>query len=235
MTGPPRAPRKLAASNLTRTAGSLTVTLTPSKPLRAGDDIPIALNLSGSTAALEPYLGAWAHVIVIGEDLRSFAHAHPIEPATAPTLVHTHVVTGPPPSEIHIVTNFPCAGLYKLWAQFQSAGQVITVPFVLQVGPAASRNKQTAIIPPDAVRIRVTQHGYEPASVRIPADTPVTLALTRESSPNCGSEIVFPALSIRKALPPGETVPVQLPAQPAGEIGFSCGMGMFRGMIVATF
>ena len=30
-----------------------------------------------------------------------------------------------------------------------------------------------------------------------------------------------------------EPVLVELPAQAAGEIGFSCGMGMFRGMIVA--
>jgi hypothetical protein len=232
VAGSPRAHRNLAASNLTQTAGSLTVTLTPSKPLRAGDDIPIALSLAGSTETLEPYLGAWAHAIVIGADLKSFAHAHPIEPATT-GLVHTHAAAGPPPDQIHIVTNFPTAGLYKLWAQFQSAGHVITVPFVLQVAPAASRDTPATSVPPAAVRIRVTQHGYDPASIEIPANTPMTLALTRESSPNCGSEVVFPALAIRKALPIGETVLVELPAQPAGEIGFSCGMGMFRGMIVA--
>ena len=122
-------------------------------------------------------------MIVIGEDLRTFAHAHPILPAIMPSLVHTRVVSGPPPSEIHIVMNFPRAGLYKLWAQFQSSGNVITVPFVLQVAPAASRGKQITSVPDGAVRIRVTQHNYKPASVEIPANTPVTLALPRESSP----------------------------------------------------
>ena len=90
-----------------------------------------------------------------------------------------------------------------------------------------------AKVPAGAVRIQVTQQGYQPASLEIPASKPLTLAFTRESEPNCGSEVIFPKLNIRQALPLGQTVLVQLPAQPAGEIAFSCGMGMFRGMIVA--
>jgi hypothetical protein len=127
VAGVARPAQKLISSGLSRTAGSLCVELEPSKPLRAGQDTPITLKLAGSNDALEPYLGAWAHVIVIGENFRSFAHAHPIEPATVMTLVHAHAPAGPPPGEIHIVTNFPAPGLYKLWAQFQQAGQVLTV------------------------------------------------------------------------------------------------------------
>jgi hypothetical protein len=224
--------QKLVASSvLTQAAGSLSVKLTPSKPLRAGDDIPITLSLTGSIDTLEPYLGAWAHVIVIGEGYRSFAHAHPIETAAA---AHTHAALGPPPNKIHIVTNFPSAGLYKLWAQFQQAGHVVTVPFVLRVDPAAVPSpKPLTSVHPDAVRIHVSERGFEPARIEIPADRPLTLAFTRDSTPNCGSEVVFPSLGIRQALPVGETVLVQLPAQPTGELGFGCGMGMYRGMIVA--
>jgi plastocyanin domain-containing protein len=79
----------------------------------------------------------------------------------------------------------------------------------------------------------VTQHGYQSAKLEIPSNTSLTLAFRRESEPNCGSEVVFPSQNIRKALPPGRTILVQLPAQAAGEIAFSCGIGMFRGMIVA--
>src|SRR5262249_28110214 len=154
---------------------------------------------------------------------------HPLEPAATIGLAHTHANAGPPPNEIHIMTNFPSEGLYKLWAQFQQAGQVITVPFVLRVGPAEGASLKVTI-PPDALPIRVTPHGYEPPRVEIPVNAPLTLAFTRESSPNCGSEVLFPLLGIRKALPVGETVLVQLPAQPAGEISFSCGMGMYRGI-----
>ncbi len=235
VAGPARPPRHLAASStLTQAAGSLAVKLTPSKPLRAGDDIPITLSLTGALDALQPYLGAWAHVIVIGEGYRSFAHAHPIETAAAMSLVHTHSALGPPPNAIHIVASFPSAGLYKLWAQFQQAGNVITVPFVLRVDPApAPSPKPGPSIPPDAVHIQVSERGYEPARIEIPANRALTLAFTRDSTPNCGSEVVFPSLGIRKSLPVGETVLVQLPAQPAGELSFGCGMGMHRGMIVA--
>jgi hypothetical protein len=235
VAGPARAPQKLVASAaLSQVAGSLSVKLTPSKPLRAGEDVPITLDLSGSINTLEPYLGAWAHVIVIGEGYRSFAHAHPIETATAAmSLVHTHAAAGPPPNAIHIVTNFPSAGLYKLWAQFQQAGQVVTVPFVLRVDPAAAPiQKPGPSIPSDAVHIQVSERGYEPARIEIPASRSLTLAFTRDSTPNCGSEVVFPSLGIRKELPVGETVLVQLPAQPAGQLAFGCGMGMYRGMIV---
>jgi hypothetical protein len=276
--GPVRARRKLAApGNLNQEAGSIVVTLEPAKPLRAAEDIPIKLKLTGPMDRLEPYLGAWAHVFVIGEDLRSFSHAHTMEAPTvtggarvaigeAPSLrmglgradensspageggVHTHAADGPPPREIQIMTSFPSAGLYKLWLQLQEAGRVVTVPFVLQVGPARGLSAGTVADPgfvttplaqaqvgrgSGPIRIRVTQRGYEPSSVEIPANTPVTLAFTRESSPNCGSEVVFPSFGIRKALPLGQTVLVQLPAQPAGEIGFSCGLGMYRGMAVA--
>lgn len=215
-------------------ARSPSLRLIPAKALRAGEDIPIALEFTSSLDALEPYLGAWAHVIVIGEHFSSFAHAHPTETATAPGMIHTHIQAGPPPGEVDIVTNFPTAGMYKLWAQYQQAGEVITVPFVLHVAGAAQPKHAVTGIPEDAVRIRVTQHGYDPARIEIPADQPVTLAFTRDETPNCGAEVVFPSLGVRQALPLSATVLIKLPAQSAGEIAFSCGMGMFRGMVVAT-
>ncbi|MBI4906712.1 MAG: YHYH protein [Acidobacteria bacterium] len=230
--GPGRPEQKLVASaSFTQTAGPLMVSLTLPPRLSAGKDVPFTLKFTGSTEALEPYLGAWAHVIVVGSGWRSFAHAHPID---SPGLVHTHAPAGPPPEEVRILTSFPTQGMYKLWVQLQNAGQVLTIPFVLAVGPkVAASTKTVRPIPTGAYRIRISQHGYNPANVTIPANAPVTLAFTRESTPNCGAEVVFPALGLRKALPLGETVLIQLPAQTASEISFSCGMGMYRAMIVA--
>jgi hypothetical protein len=106
--------------------------------------------------------------------------------------------------------------------------------FKLRVLTADGAAKKTsAEVPPGALRIRVTQHGYEPAKLEFPANQPVTLAFTRESPSGCGAEVVFPSLNIRKALPLGETVLVSLPPQSDGEISLSCGMGMLRGAIVA--
>ncbi len=72
VSGVNRPTQKLASSaEWTQSAGSLTVALAPSKPVRAGSDVPITLRLTGSTETLEPYLGAWAHVIVAGDNLNS--------------------------------------------------------------------------------------------------------------------------------------------------------------------
>jgi hypothetical protein len=217
---------------LTASAESLRVELAAERALEAGVDIPIHLKLKGDRAGLEPYLGAWAHVIVVSRDLDSYSHAHPLETAVTMSAVHMHVTAGPPPEEVTIVTSFPHGGVYRMWAQFQQAGKVHTVLFDLDVAEGATP-KPVPLIPAGAIAIRVTQHGYDPAKLEIPAGRAVTLAITRDGAPNCGSEIVFPVLAIRRKLPLGETVLVTLPAQPKSEIGFSCGIGMYRGMLVA--
>lgn len=232
VSGPALAPQPLTPSPLRNTVGPLTVELSSSQPLRAGVDIPLTLSLTGAVDSLEPYLGAWAHIVVVSDDLQSFAHAHPLESVES-SQAHTHLVSGAPPREIHIVTSFPSAGLYKLWAQFQRSGEIVTVPFVLRVLPSEVKQPTPAPVPADAIRIRVTQRGYEPPMIEIPAHAAVTLAFTRDGSPNCGSQVVFPSLGIRQALPLSQTVLIQLPAQAAGQLAFSCGMGMFRGMVVA--
>jgi hypothetical protein len=107
VAGAPRVTEEPAQSS------SLCVKLNAAKPLRAGVDIPITLSLSGETESLQPYLGAWAHVIVIGEHWRSFAHAHPVEQTPGFSFAHTHAIAGPAPGEIHIVTNFPWRGCIR--------------------------------------------------------------------------------------------------------------------------
>jgi hypothetical protein len=39
---------------------------------------------------------------------------------------------------------------------------------------------------------------------------------------------------MRRKLPPGETVPIALPAMESRELHFACWMGMFRGAIVIS-
>ena len=200
----------------------------PSKPLRAGEDIEITLRFK-DTAALEPYLGAWAHVITISSDSKSFSHSHPLDAGP----LHSHTMFGPPPTEVRILTSFPKPGTYKMWAQFQRAGEVITQPFVLQVAAAGAKPMAGNSISSGAIRIRVTRYGYKPAKITIPANMATTLAFIRDATPNCGAEVIFPALGIRTKIPLGGTVEIKLPPQPAGEIAFSCGMGMYRGMAIA--
>ena len=200
--------------------------------LRAGEDIELCFRIADG-ARLQPYLGAWAHFTLIGEGLSAFIHAHPMGDAPE-TAVHTHALGPSAPAELHTVVSFPHAGVYKLWAQFQVDGKVEATPFVLHVDPPAEPVHVTraAEPPAGAIRVNVTTSGFEPARIEVAKDAPVQLWFTRTGEPNCGRQVVFPALHLTRDLPLGGTVLVELPPQSSGELRFSCGMNMYRGMIV---
>jgi plastocyanin domain-containing protein len=80
--------------------------------------------------------------------------------------------------------------------------------------------------------LAVTDSGFAPASLTVPAGTPVTLVVTRQTDQTCAKEIVFPVQGIRKPLPLNEAVEVPLPASPKGEIAYTCGMDMLSGKVV---
>ena len=80
--------------------------------------------------------------------------------------------------------------------------------------------------------IAVTDTGFAPATITVPAGKPVTLVVTRTTDQTCAKEIVFPDQGIRKALPLNEAVEVALPASPKGEIAYKCGMDMLSGKVV---
>ena len=66
---------------------------------------------------LENYLGAKAHVVVIGVDQKEYLHVHP------------EVEEG----ALDLHAAFEAPGFYKGWFQFQAGGKVHIAPFVLKV------------------------------------------------------------------------------------------------------
>ena len=241
VAGPPKRPVPLVVTSRTQQSpGGLSAELSTATPLRAGVDQMLRFRL-GSTAGLEPYLGAWAHFVVIENGLRNFIHAHPVQagqPFAEPTTPHQHntvPITEPPPDNIEVPVVFPHAGLYKIWGQFQVRGEVQIIPFVLRVEPNGAPVAVSAVIPRDAIRVRVGPGGFVPARIDVAAGKPATLAVTRDTQPNCASKIVFPDLGITRELPLGKTTIIRLPAMAtmaAKELKFACGMGMFRGLVV---
>lgn len=69
---------------------------------------------------LEPYLGAVGHVVILSEDAEQYIHVHPLDERS----------TGP---KAEFATTFPHSGIYKIWGQFQHQGEVMTVPFVVEI------------------------------------------------------------------------------------------------------
>src|SRR5690349_4755555 len=78
----------------------------------------------------------------------------------------------------------------------------------------------------------VVQGGYRPNRIELTQGESVALRFIRKESSGCSREVVFPSLGIRKELPEGVAVVIQLPALEAGEYEFRCGMDMLRGKIV---
>lgn len=71
-----------------------------------------------SSKDIETYLGAVAHVVMISKEDKEFKHIHPISNERFP---------------IHGETNFDKAGIYRMWVQFQTNGQVHTADFTITV------------------------------------------------------------------------------------------------------
>ena len=139
--GPRHASEKLKrGTSAAQQAGSLQVTLASDGPIRAGRDTLLKFALrDAQTGApptdLEPYLGAWAHFVLVGDGMSAFIHAHPLDSAMAMPGPHVHcaMANGLAPAEVKTSVTFAKPGLYKLWAQLQRRGEVLTLPFVLQV------------------------------------------------------------------------------------------------------
>ncbi len=110
--------------NHSKIVDGVQVTLQNDHP-QAGQDFELNFILADAKTKkpvtdLEPYLGAVGHVVILSEDTEDYLHVHPME----------EKAKGP---EARFVTNFPSKGLYKIWAQFQRNGKLLTVPFVIEV------------------------------------------------------------------------------------------------------
>jgi len=91
--------------------------------------------------------------------------------------------------------------------------------------------KQSASVPA-RFEVAVTDSGFTPNSITVPAGKAVTLVVTRKTDQTCAKEIVFPEQNIRKALPLNEAVEISLPASPKREIAYKCGMDMLSGKVI---
>ncbi|MDR3690791.1 MAG: efflux RND transporter periplasmic adaptor subunit [Fimbriimonas sp.] len=82
--------------------------------------------------------------------------------------------------------------------------------------------------------VEITAAGYNPPSISIPAGKAFKVTFTRRDDKTCGTEVIFPTLGIRKALPLNQPVTVEIPPQPAGtHLNFTCPMNMLNGTAVA--
>lgn len=103
----------VADTNFTKTIEGHTVELM-TDPIEVNKEVTFRFDVKD--AKPEPYLGALGHVIITNESVHTFIHVHPLKE-----------------NDTVFVAEFNEPGLYKMWAEFKTNGQVIAYPFVLDV------------------------------------------------------------------------------------------------------
>jgi plastocyanin domain-containing protein len=75
--------------------------------------------------------------------------------------------------------------------------------------------------------------GYDPATIRVRAGQPVRLVFDRQETSSCSEEVVFPDFGVKKFLPAFQQTTVEVTPPRAGRYGFTCGMSMLHGLLIA--
>ena len=79
--------------------------------------------------------------------------------------------------------------------------------------------------------MHVTTQGFEPNVLKLKKGVPVRWVIKGDNITGCTSKIIVPSLNISQPLVSGDNI-VEFTPQKAGEIPFSCWMGMVRGKFI---
>jgi hypothetical protein len=108
-----------------KTVDGMRIRLAASEPIAGREQIVTFEAADAATgkpiADLEPFLGAPGHLLIVGSDLLTAAHSHPVLELSA--------AAGP---DVAFQVLFPRAGVYRMWVQFQRHGRVVTAPFTVR-------------------------------------------------------------------------------------------------------
>jgi hypothetical protein len=122
--------------------GTLLVWSKPQAPIMAGQETLLDLSVrdaAGGIAAVEPYMGMAAHVIVASHDHSVFAHLHPSGSVSMAALQKFSAAADHSahpadlPGRVEVPYAFPQAGTYRMWVQVKRAGRIMTVAFDVDV------------------------------------------------------------------------------------------------------
>lgn len=104
-----------------------------------------------------------------------------------------------------------------------------------QLLSAGSQNSNIEITDGEYQEVRMTQNGsgYDPNTLTVVKGKPVKWIINSVSSFSCAASIVMPKYGISRSLKSGENI-IEFTPTEAGEIPFSCSMGMYRGKFIVT-
>ncbi|ATW47187.1 hypothetical protein [Streptomyces peucetius] len=128
-------PQPLPRSERKATVDGYEVTLKGDLRPGAGSELKLSVAKGGrSVTDLQPYLGAYGHLVALRSGDLAYLHVHPNgEPGDGRTK---------PGPEISFTATAPGKGSYRLFLDFQHEGKVRTAAFTVQTGvPAAQQSE----------------------------------------------------------------------------------------------
>jgi hypothetical protein len=126
------APALTPDRDFTKTVDSLTATVTfDPLTLVPGEHGHLRFQLTDAATKepvvdLQPYLGAFGHTLIMGEQTLDAVHSHP-------TPGESDVTTGAGGPRVTFEGYFPVAGNYRAWTQFVRGGKLSTFTFTFRV------------------------------------------------------------------------------------------------------
>jgi hypothetical protein len=122
------------------------------------------------------------------------------------------------------------AGSFFVRAERERLG--LHAPSAPSAGSAQTDERSQARMNVQTAKVLVGEKGYEPGRVSLRAGTPAKITFVRTTDSTCGTEVLFPSLNIKRALPLNEPVVIEFTPAKTGEIAFACGMNMLHGTVV---
>jgi sulfite exporter TauE/SafE len=81
--------------------------------------------------------------------------------------------------------------------------------------------------------INVTENGYSPSILHLPANKAVSIEWVTENTQTCARSVVIPDIGYQKILPSTGRIRLDIPAQPKGAIiRYTCSMGMYPSQFI---
>jgi plastocyanin domain-containing protein len=98
---------------------------------------------------------------------------------------------------------------------------------------ATERTRSTPVVAGQGVvEVTADERGFTPGHIQVKQGQKTTLRFKRTSDKTCATAVVFPELEIKKDLPLGQPVDIQVPTGQKRTFGFQCGMGMYKSSVV---
>jgi len=109
---------------------------------------------------------------------------------------------------------------------------IIAVAVAVSGATAFAKGEEQKVPQEQVVTIEVTGAGFVPAQVKVKANQPVRLVVTRKTDRTCAKEIVIKDVGINKPLPLNQPVEITFTPTKKGQLRYACAMDMIAGVIV---